>query len=43
MAKSGSPSEVEIVVKGVTDVVEVKAVKVDSGDIQCKFLYKYAL
>lgn len=35
MAKSGSPSEVEIVVKGVKDVVEVKAVKVDSSDIQC--------
>lgn len=42
MAKSGIPSEVEIVVKGVKDVVEVKAVKVDSSDIQCKFLYKKA-
>lgn len=35
MAKSGSPSKVEIVVTGVEDVVEVKAVKVALSDIQC--------
>ena len=37
MVKSGSPVQVDFVVKDVPDILEVKAVKVDAKELQCEF------